>query len=87
MTPDQIEFIRKNNCTQLTADGDNSLYLTPIGAYTIAQAVEITELHRKYREALQAARPHDKRLWDDVVSDEMSIRNDRSIDQNGCGLF
>lgn len=74
LTSDEISYIAKHRLVKLTDEGDHSLYLSTVhGAVTVQRAMELDRVHAEYRAALRNKRPDDRRLWDDVVSNDLSI--------------
>ncbi len=65
---------------RLTFDGINDLYLTPRGAHTL-------EDYQRMLEVRKAEVKHDPHFPHIEVSDELEARNERCIDEFGCGLF
>ena len=64
---------------RLTFNGFNDLYLTPYGAHTLEDYAEL----KKQREKAKPQKP----AKEIQISNELSIRNERRIDEYGCGLF
>lgn len=65
---------------RLTFHGVNDLYQTPYGAHTLADYEALLESRKK----LPKAQPHSEPIQ---ISDELAARNERCIEQYGCGLF
>lgn len=83
MTTEEQHFIRIHHCTLLLSMGKHSLYNTPIGAHTIADAMAIMDLHARYRAAISQSR---QPVWDNLVSTECFATDEHCIDNYGCGL-
>lgn len=70
----------KHNFEQLTFGlGDNNLFNTPYGAYTIADYLELIELYQS------KPNKHAEKFVD--ISDEMSKINEQSVEQYGCSCY
>lgn len=86
-TPEQLAYIKKHRLIALTTDAD-PLYLTrPHGAVTVSRAMELDAVFAAYWAARRAKTPNDHRLWDNDVSNDFSVRNEKMIDDFGCGQF
>ena len=86
-TPEQLEYIKKHKLVALTSEVD-PLYLSRVhGAVTVGRAMELDALYSAYYAARLKKTPHDHKLWDTIVSDELSLRNEGMIDRFGCGQF
>lgn len=80
LTEVEQSYLTKRPMKRLTFDGINDLYLHPLyGARTIGNCIELDGLKRP------ASNPSTYR--EIPISEEMSIRNERCIDEYGCGLF
>jgi len=86
-TPEQLAYIAKHKLAALTNYVD-PLYLSTVhGAVTVSRAMELDRVYAAYWAARRAKAPNDRRLWDDVVSNDFSVRNEKMIDDFGCGHF
>ncbi len=65
---------------RLTFNGVNDLYQTPYGAHTLERYAELVELRKNLPKSDSVPQMI-------PISDELAARNERCIDQYGCGLF
>lgn len=80
LTEVEQAYLSKRSMQRLTFDGINDLYLHPLyGARTIENCIALDDLKRP----LPCTSPYREIL----ISEELSIRNERCIDECGCGLF
>ena len=85
-TPDQLAYIKKHKLCLLQQAGDDSLYLSTVhGAVTVQRAMELDELHSQYRAKLALYRQQARKVL--TISDELARRQERCVDEHGCGLF
>ena len=86
-TAEQLEYIKKHKLVALTSDVD-PLYLSRVhGAVTVSRAMELDTVFAAYYAARLRKEPKEPRLWDAIVSDELSIRNEGMIGRFDCGQF
>lgn len=80
LTEVEQAYLSKRSMQRLTFDSINDLYLHPLyGARTIENCIELDAVKRPlYRPSPYRAIP---------ISEELAIRNERCIDEYGCGLF
>jgi hypothetical protein len=85
-TPEQLAYIKKHSLHMLLRAGDDSLYLSPAhGAVTVERAMELDELHSQYRAKLATYRQEARKVL--TMSDELSARHERCVDEHGVGMF
>lgn len=82
MTPEQL-YAQKHRCKRLTFDGVNDLWLTPHGAHTLTDAIDITALYLTHRSAAKTVEPR----REVEMSAEMYTRHERCIDKYGVGMY
>ena len=70
---------------RLTFDGINDLYQTEFGALTLVDAARMRATQQNYHRA--EASQHAIKVKPVVVSDELELRNERHIDEHGCGMY
>lgn len=85
LSDDQQAYLVKHKLKRLTFDGVNDLYQTRHGAHTIERAMELDAVHARFGEAMRQQKLATQHLI--PVSDELEARNERCIDQFGCGTY
>jgi hypothetical protein len=79
-------YVEKHNLRRLTFAGGDDLYETVHGAHTIRDTIELDALQQQFwrQQAAEAAAPKRRHI---EVSEELSIRNERHIDEHGFAIF
>ena len=77
LTVTEAEYRDKHHLKRLTFDGFNDLYQTRHGAVTIRHAIELDQRRLPVQAVVKPV----------IVSDELEMRNERCIDEFGCGTF
>jgi hypothetical protein len=88
LSPEHEEYLKKHHMKRLTFNGVDDLYQHFIwGAYTIAQCIEKDRISVEYYKKLKEEFVATGSIFAGDCSEELSIRNERCIDENGMGLF
>ena len=85
-TPEQQAYITKHKLKVVQQAGDDTLYQSRWGCRTIGDIMAMHQWQVDYFNEIVSAKPElTERILE--VCDALELRNERCVDEYGCGLF